>query len=257
MARVYRYTKWFAIIFIIVPIATNAAWGYAHGWPRSWRSADWSSAGILPPAASNDTAMIRIYAARSGRWKSIFAVHHWIVVKPKGGQYSRYEVVGWGSPVRYNNYPPDGRWYSNLPMLVHEVRGQEAEQLIPKVVDAVDAYPWQVRGSYQVWPGPNSNTFVAHVLRHVPELGAEMHSAGVGKDFTGTGLVIASTPSGTGWQVSYSGFAGAALAWAEGVELHFLGTTIGIDFDDFAVKLPGIGRVGPTELVSLLSRITY
>ena len=87
-----------------------------------------------------------------------------------GGAYNRYEVVGWGSPVRHNNYPPDGRWYSNPPQLVHELRGADGQKLIPKLADAIDSYPWQDYGTYQVWPGPNSNTFVAHVLREVPQV---------------------------------------------------------------------------------------
>lgn len=248
MKRIFRTLKWFALLFIIAPIAASAAWGYAQGWPSSWRSADWSSTGTLPLAVSDNPAMIRIYAARSGRWKGVFAVHHWIVVKPQGGNYNRFEVVGWGSPVRHNNYPPDGRWYSNPPQVVYELRGPAAQKLIPKLSTAIDTYPWPDRGTYHVWPGPNSNTFVAHVLREVPELQAEMHSAGVGKDFNGPGFTIRPTPSGTGWQVSYAGYLGAAAAWAEGLELHFLGATIGIDFDDLAIKLPGIGRIGARDI---------
>ncbi len=249
MKRILRTLKWFTIVLIILPIAASAAWGYARGWPSSWHTADWTSTDTLPPAASDKPAMIRIYAARSGRWKGVFAVHHWIVVKPRGADYNRFEVVGWGTPVRHNNYPPDGRWYSNPPQVVYDLRGAEAEKLIPKVAKAIDSYPWQNRGTYHVWPGPNSNTFVAHVLRKVPELKAEMHSAGVGKDFTGRGLMVRRVPSGTGWQVSYSGYLGVALAWAEGIELHFLGATSGIDFNDAAIKLPGIGRIGVGDLI--------
>ncbi len=239
-----RLLKWFTLLAIILPIILQAAWSYAAGWPPGWNRADWSSTGTLPPAASNPDAMIRIYAARSGRWKSIFAVHHWIVVKPAGGPYSRYDVVGWGTPVRHNNYAPDARWYSNDPQVVHEMRGAEAERLIPLIRNAVADYRWQARGSYTVWPGPNSNTFVAHVLRQVPELAAEMDPAGVGKDYLGPGLAIAPTPSGTGWQVSAWGLAGAAIAFKEGIEMHILGATIGIDFDDLRLKLPAIGALG-------------
>ena len=239
-----RITKWFILVAIIVPIAVQGTWSYAAGWPRSWNRADWSSTGTLPPAAANHDAMVRIYAARSGRWKGIFAVHHWIVVKPAGGAYSRYEVVGWGRPVRHNKYAPDARWYSNQPNVVHEVRGSKAESLIPLITSAVADYEWQAHGSYSVWPGPNSNTFVAHVLRQVPELAAEMDPAGIGKDYLGPGLAVAPTPSGTGWQVSLWGLAGAAIALREGIEMHILGTTVGIDFDDFGIKLPGIGRLG-------------
>ena len=238
-----RYLKWALIICIVLPIAGQAVRAYGAGWPASWHSADWSSTQTLPAARDDGAAMVRIYAARSGRWKSIFAVHHWIILKPAGGEYSRYEVVGWGRPVRLNNYPPDGRWYSNEPFVVHEVRGRKAGELIPQIIDAVADYEWQTHGSYSVWPGPNSNTFVAHVLRQVPQLAAEMDPAGIGKDYLGPGFTIAPTPSGTGWQVSLWGLAGAAIARKEGVELHFLGATIGFEFDSLAIKLPGIGRI--------------
>ena len=50
--------------------------------------------------------------------------------------------------------------------------------------------------------------------------------------------------SHTGWQVSWNGLAGLALAWEEGLEFHVLGTTIGIDPLDLAIKLPSFGRLG-------------
>jgi hypothetical protein len=158
-------------------------------------------------------------------------------------RYERYDVVGWGSPVRKDNYPADGRWYSSEPQIVHEVRGVEAQALIPKLRAAVASYPWGDYGDYIVWPGPNSNSFVAHIARAVPELGAELDPAGIGKDWLGPGLQTGRMPSGTGWQVSWHGLIGAGASWREGVELHFLGSTIGIDFDRPAIKLPALGRV--------------
>jgi hypothetical protein len=159
-------------------------------------------------------------------------------------RYARYDVVGWGSPVRKDNYPADGRWYSSEPEIVHEVRGGKAETLIPKLRRAVAEYPWADYGDYIVWPGPNSNSFVAHIARTVPELGAELDPAGVGKDWLGPGLQTGRMPSGTGWQVSWNGLIGAGASWREGVELHFLGSTIGVDFDRPAIKLPALGRIG-------------
>jgi hypothetical protein len=46
-------------------------------------------------ASSRSAAMIRVFAARTVRWRSIFAVHTWIVVKEKGAtSYSRYDYTG-------------------------------------------------------------------------------------------------------------------------------------------------------------------
>src|SRR5436190_12122358 len=108
--------------------------------------------------------MIRVYSARTGQWKGIFATHSWIVLKRQGAAaYERYDVVGWGSPVRKNAWPADGRWYGNVPDLVKSVDGPSAEALIPRIEAAIASYRWSRAGDYTTWPGPNSNTFVAGI----------------------------------------------------------------------------------------------
>jgi len=245
LRRLSKFLAGSVLVLIVLPIAAGAAWSYSKGWAASWRSADWSSAGILPRASQFMPAAVYVMAARSGRWKGIFAVHHWIVVKPRrASTYDRFEVVGWGRPVRHNAYDPDGRWYSSEPEIVRQLHGADAETAIPRIIAAARNYKWSMPGDYVVWPGPNSNTFVAAIARAVPELGAELDPTGVGKDWLGPGLQIAPMPSGTGYQVSYEGLFGAGIALREGVEIHFLGSTIGVDFDDLAIKLPAIGKIG-------------
>ena len=69
-----------------------------------------------PDPADDKEALVAIYAARVGRWRGIFAHHSWIVVKEEGApRYTRYDEVGWGSPVRTDGWPPDGRWFGNVP----------------------------------------------------------------------------------------------------------------------------------------------
>src|SRR5919106_6601776 len=100
MARVSRVLVWFLLLLILLPALVGGVSSWARGWPASWSAADWSSTGTLPQAAAESGAMIRVYTARSGRWKGIFAVHHWIVLKREGDSvYGRYDVVGWGNPV--------------------------------------------------------------------------------------------------------------------------------------------------------------
>ena len=70
-----------------------------------------------------------------------------------------------------------------------------------------------------------------------------MPANAVGKDYLGEGLRVSRTPSGTGWQVSAWGLLGIAFAWHEGIEIHVLGATIGVDFNNLGVKLPGIGTL--------------
>jgi hypothetical protein len=117
-----------------------------------------------------------------------------------------------------------------------------AAAAIPKVRDAIARYPY--RDVYRLWPGPNSNTFVAWVVRAVPEFKAAMPANAVGKDWLPLTRPAALTPSGTGAQVSLLGLLGVAAGVEEGIEVSFLGETVGIDPKHLAVKLPGFGSVG-------------
>lgn len=137
---------------------------------------------------------------------------------------------------------PDRSWYGNAPEVLAELRGATAQQVIPRLLAAVASYPYP--RDYVLWPGPNSNTFTAHVLRHVPELRAELPVTAIGKDYLANGTLFARAPSGTGFQVSVMGLAGVLLAWREGIEFNLLGLTFGVDFMSPAIKLPGIGRIG-------------
>ena len=67
--------------------------------------------------------------------------------------------------------------------MIADVRGPAAAAAIPTIEAAIAAYPHRGPGDYRVWPGPNSNTFVATVLRAVPELAIALPPDAVGKDF--------------------------------------------------------------------------
>ena len=167
--RFLRKLTAFLIVAFLVPAAVTSAWWALKDRPPSWRSADWTSAGILPDPAVNEEAAIYLLAARTGGLKGAFSVHSWIVFKKAGAaNYERYDKVGWGMPVRRNGYAADGRWYSKVPQIIHAARGEEAERLIPRFEAAIASYPHTRNGDYRIWPGPNSNSFVAHVLREVP-----------------------------------------------------------------------------------------
>ena len=234
------------LLLTVLPLAVHAGvYAVSHPWPNSWRTADWTSAGILPPAAESPEAMVAVYAARAGRWRGIFAVHSWVVVKPAGApRYTRFDVVGWGRPVRRDDYPADGRWFGNEPRAVLLAGGEAAETAIPKVMRAVADYPYASRGDYRIWPGPNSNSFVAHVLAAVPELGVQLPSEALGRDYPTTGRWLGRTPSGTGVFVNLGGYLGLTVGWREGIELNVLGAVTGLDLRRPGVKLPGFGRIG-------------
>ncbi|MCA0431657.1 MAG: DUF3750 domain-containing protein [Proteobacteria bacterium] len=244
LRSIFRFIGWFAFLCILLPIAIATAIAAVQGWPANWRTASWQSAGLLPEASASRPASVMVLAARTGRWKGIFAEHMSIVLKDEGAtSWTRYDVVGWGNPVRRNAWPADANWYGNRPRIIYRLDGAEAARLIPAIEKTIAAYPYQQRGSYTVWPGPNSNSFVAHVVRHTPGFAAELSAAAVGKDWLGPGLAIAPAPSKTGYSFAIAGMIGGTIARAEGLELHLLGSTIGIDVDDLAIKLPALGKL--------------
>ena len=152
-------------------------------------------------------------------------------------------MVGWGSPVRTNGWPADGRWYGNTPVAIADVSGAEADRLIPRIEAAVEDYRYSHAGDYRIWPGPNSNSFAAAVLRGVPELGVALPPNAVGRDFR-AGLYAGLTDSGTGIELNLYGFAGVKLGWVEGIEVNLLGLVAGLDLRHPGIKLPGYGRIG-------------
>ena len=203
----------------------------------------------LAPDADSDAAVIQVYAARAARWRGAIGVHTWIATKRTDERaYTRLEVIGyrvyWGSgAVRVRRGTPDGAWFGNPPMLLREIRGDgRVDALIERLHAAAVDYPYD--DTYHVWPGPNSNTFVAHLAREVPELRLELPSNAVGKDYLPGGRLAALTPSGLGVQLSLGGYAGVLAGLEEGVELNLLGLTAGIDLFPPALKLPAIGRIG-------------
>src|SRR5262249_7244747 len=150
------------LALFIFPLAIHAALYAGKARPASFRDADWSSVGMLTPATAEHDARLLVFTGRTGRWKGIFSVHSWVVFKPAGATtWSRYDVVGWGQPVRSNGWAPDSRWFGNTPVVLVDVRGAQAEAAIPKVKAAIAGYGYGKYGDYRIWPGPNSNTFVA------------------------------------------------------------------------------------------------
>lgn len=246
VTRFRRRTTIMLTIFAVflVPILARAALYAIGDGPRSWRDADWSSTGTLPPAGEFTPARVIVFTGTAGAWKGVFSVHSWIVLKRANARlWTRYDVVGWGSPVRVNGWPADGRWFGNLPVAIADVSGPDAEQLIPKIEAAVRDYRFAEAGDYRIWPGPNSNSFIAAMLRAVPELGVALPPNAVGRDFR-TGFYAGRTDSGTGLELNLNGFAAVKLGWVEGLELNLFGLVAGLDLRHPGLKLPGFGRIG-------------
>jgi hypothetical protein len=213
-----------------------------------WSTATHRPAGLAPDPRDHLEAVVQVYAARTFGWRGAFAVHTWIAAKPaQADRYTRYEVIGWyarhggGSGLSIaSSRAPDAEWYGAAPMLLRDLRGREAEAVLARLDEAAASYP---HDTYRAWPGPNSNTFVAHVAREIPQLRVALPPHALGKDYLPAGRFVAPTPSGTGWQASLAGILGLAVSLDEGVELNLLGLVAGFDVAPPALKLPGVGRL--------------
>lgn len=213
-----------------------------------WTTASRQSAGLAPDPATTPEAVVQVYAARAFKWRGAFAVHTWIAAKAAGAPaFTVYEVTGWGvrrggRAVNIEQDVPDRHWYGARPELLADLRGPEAETAAARIARAAADYPYP--DSYTTWPGPNSNTFVAHILRQVPEMRVDLPPTAIGKDFLPGPAFLAETPSGTGGQISLFGLAGVAVGLEEGLEVNLLGLAFGVDPGEFALRLPGVGKIG-------------
>ncbi|MDB5517871.1 MAG: hypothetical protein JWQ17_4629 [Tardiphaga sp.] len=243
--RAVRKFVFVILILLLAPIGVSAIKYVLGDRSVDWQMADRSSAGLLPPAAAHPDPVVRVYAARTVRWRGIFAVHTWIVVKERNAsRYTRYDYTAWGEPIRVNGFAADGRWFGDMPQTIAAADGEAAASMIPRIQSAIEGYKLRAYGDYRAWPGPNSNTFVAAVMSAVPELRTALPPTAIGKDFPYSGEYFGVTPSGTGIRATLGGYLGLTVGWVEGLEINFLGAVFGVDIRRPAVKLPGLGRLG-------------
>ncbi len=240
---------WFRRLVVILTLLLlgpffSAATGMADI-SGDWRTASRESAGIAPDPATVRDAVVQVYAARTFSWRGAFAVHSWVAFKEKdGAHFETHEVVGWGvryggDAIRSQAGVPDRYWYGAKPFLLGEIRGAEAEKAIREIRAAIKTYPWP--SSYRSWPGPNSNSFTAWVIRHSPSLAVDLPPTAIGKDYLGRGRFLDRAPSGGGFQVSLWGVFGVLASATEGFEVNILGLSFGVDPGSKALRLPGIG----------------
>ncbi len=232
------------IALALVAVALLVA---ARGNATGWQTASREPVGLAPDPALTPEPVVQVYAARTWGWRGYFGVHTWVAVKPAAAPaYTVYEVIGWrlrssDSAVVVRNRIPDERWFGSAPELLADRRGPGVDALIGRIDRAARDYPYA--GEYTMWPGPNSNTFVAWIARAVPELEVDLPPTAIGKDFNG-GRLIGPAPSGSGLQLSFFGLLGLTASGVEGFEINVLGLTFGVNPFDPAIKLPLLGRIG-------------
>ena len=154
----------------------------------------WATSMALEPVAYGDAkapdpsqhpaAVVQVYGADVWGFRGNFAIHTWVATKARDSStYQIYQVIGWrqrrGRPVlSVSEGKPDKPWFGSPAILLHERTGNEAEQLISKIGAAVDSYPFS--DEYKMWPGPNSNSFVAWIGLEVPELELDLPVKAIG-----------------------------------------------------------------------------
>ena len=234
------------VLLVVMPIALSAGRYFLDADERgNWQTANRASAGLLPRAGDHPAAVIRVFGARTVRWRGIFALHTWIVVKEENAaSYTRYDYTAWGEPIRSNGFAADGLWFGATPETLVAVDGEEASRLIPTIRDVVETYKFRAYGDYSAWPGPNSNTFVQAILNAVPQLKAVLPPTAVGKDFPYAERWLGLTASRTGIFATLGGYLGVMIGWVEGFEINLFGAVLGVDVRRPAIKLPGLGRLG-------------
>lgn len=142
---------------------------------------------IAPDPNLHPDAVVQVYGADVWGIRGRFAIHTWIVTKAPGADhYRRYQVIGWRqrrgqSVVSISTGNPDGDWFGAKPVLLLDRRGAGADALIAEIHEAALAYPFGDR--YEMWPGPNSNSFTAWIALEVPDLNLRLPTKAIGKDW--------------------------------------------------------------------------
>src|SRR5262249_50003541 len=93
------------LILFLLPLAVHAALYAGKDRPRSFRDADWSSVGMLPPADADRDARFLVFTGRTGRWEGIFG-------RPRGGVFQAGDRHRGGRPRRGRRGPAGAhqRW---------------------------------------------------------------------------------------------------------------------------------------------------
>jgi len=198
-----------------------------------------------PSAIPRDDWIVAVKSARlTGRFPFFtrFAHHAWIDVK-RGDEASwvRVEVRGRGRGVLVRPIAPkDARndsWFGGRPVhLLRLITGEEARAIAGPIETVALAEKQRYVDDYLMWPGPNSNTFVAEMAEALPELDFLFDANAVGKDWPGW-IDAGRTSSKTGVRLD-TPIAGVAVGLREGVELHVIGLTLGVRLWPPSLALP-------------------
>jgi hypothetical protein len=203
---------------------------------------------VVAPHEHRADAVVQLRRASLPQPLSAMAVHYWFAAWDADFRvWERWEVwqqkglttTSWGyvhrdlsaidAPVGGGESVVERQWY-----------GDEARALIA-ALHASPLYPH--RDLYRAWPGPNSNTYVAWVLREAG-VAADLDPKAIGKDWRGW-IGAGATTTGTGVQLS-TPLTGLKLGARDGFEVSVLCLTFGFKPSPPALKTP-FGSLGAPE----------
>ncbi len=176
------------------------------------------------------------------------ARHSWLIVRAEGQEgWQRWDLFdnASGATGHVVGRPADDRGArddmgNGAAKVEWVVEGAEADAFAACVNREAPRYA--ARGDYQAWPGPNSNSFIDDLLRTC-ELARPMSATAIGKDWRGI-IGVSVARERTGGQLE-TPLIGASLGLREGIEVHLLALTVGIDLWPPALLVPfGDGRFG-------------
>jgi hypothetical protein len=187
----------------------------------------------------NDVTTVMLVSGTLGGPMEGIARHPWFAVRRAGEEDWRiYEVGGGGAAPPFTHSS-----YGNP--IVHKIwRGKDGDSAADCVERVAPGIANDIERNYIFYPGPNSNTFGPRVLRAC-KLSASLPSTSVGKDWYGKfGFGGGITSERTGVQLE-TPFVGLRIGLKEGIEVHVIGLSIGIDLWPPAIIVPlGPGRIG-------------
>lgn len=177
------------------------------------------------------------------RWWTVarhFAVHSYVIWND-GVRTEAAERVWGGVSWHEKGWNPDHDTYGL-------VQGEEALAAIERVRAVISSpkHGETYETGYMAWPGPNSNSYTANLCREA-NLSGDLPPTAVGKDWPDTiDYILGIGLSTTGWglRLDLFGVLGVQIGLIEGIELHLLGTAVGVALWPPAIKLPIVGRLG-------------
>ncbi len=191
---------------------------------------------VMPP--NTETTVVLLTGTLPHPMDEI-ARHPWFAVRRAGAtEWTAYEVGGGGGTLSdpTNNSPYEkpilhGLWVGD--------EGERAARCLELVGNKI---AHEIEDDYFLIPGPNSNTFGDVVLRRC-KLAASLPATSIGKDYRGL-IGAGITSERTGVQLE-TWLLGVKFGLKEGVEVHVLGLSFGVDLWPPAIILPlGPGRIG-------------